>query len=100
MSYTATALGWIFKVALAISLATLPVLGITVFLLQRHDEQMNKQYPVCDIVIRNGASNFMQINDTTYPLQPDGSMDLATKAFLNPWHQQIINSGHCQLVIR
>ena len=51
--------------------------------------------PECTITFVEGIPLKVRVDSTEYKLQPDGTMDLETRTFLNPWHAQTIDNGKC-----
>jgi len=49
----------------------------------------------CTIQFLNGKPHSIVVDTTEYKLQSDGTLSHETRMFLNPWHQQAIESGQC-----
>lgn len=77
-------------------LGTWSVAGLILFLIFM-SALTNKQSeePDCIVWFDRDIPYKLVVDTSEYPLNRDGSMSKYTRAFLNPWQQQVVDSGQC-----
>ena len=84
-------------------IALLTVIGTVFFFISYRDtrkrvEAYEKEGTKCFVQFIGNQPYSIVVGANEYMLEPSGKMSLHTRTFLNPWDQQVINSGKCKRV--